>query len=545
MAYSYTPTQHVSSSVQDALSERNRASPPASPLACLGSLGLQGSTPVGGHFDASQHTDEELWEVVDMLGQPAAIGTVNTPYVTCSGMSLLGPEVSKQCDDHDGLAGGTNGTAHRLSLSVTAQTQQQRESALMPHSFDSTDKAAAGLSMQYSGAGVSTEQQHSYSESASPVRPDDFPLMQQQAQGVQAMQAALTQGAGQQPLAPEQYQYASFPHQHNNLAYPWVNQQDSASVMAAHEQQCAVLPQLHANALAPHPQQQLERTPGEHPLVAPSSSSRSSSEGALCRQASKRPWQDESGAVERGIAPDACGQATMPQVRKQRTGLLNHEPGASARSDCGYEQRAAAQLGGLHSIVIADPDQAARSAVALGAAGLLQDWGRQGLACVAYKFRELWPPVPILLDVVDRLRASGQNPHVTPDTVIEKFWAESHPESHEFASKRWGSKPQPYSQHNAQDLAEPLYPLAGKSRQQHLEWADELKLTQRADVMISEVHMLHQQIAQLSLQETDRSAFRDDIRLLYQDQHVSYNKEQSIDVFKLAAQHQESSFNVT
>ena len=39
--------------------------------------------------------------------------------------------------------------------------------------------------------------------------------------------------------------------------------------------------------------------------------------------------------------------------------------------------------------LIAEPNQAARSALALGAARQLEDWGRQGFESVAYKFREL------------------------------------------------------------------------------------------------------------------------------------------------------------
>jgi len=154
--------------------------------------------------------------------------------------------------------------------------------------------------------------------------------------------------------------------------------------------------------------------------------------------------------------------------------------------------------------------------------------------------------VPVFIDVLDLLKATGQNPHVTPYTVIKKVWERSHPESFAFASKRWGSKPQPYSQHLAQTLAEPVYPLTGKSKAEHVARANELKLARRADLVINEVDALHNQIANLSLQDhepdprrraTLRSALRDDIRSLYQIQHGSYNKPQSIEVFQLVAQH--------
>jgi len=74
--------------------------------------------------------------------------------------------------------------------------------------------------------------------------------------------------------------------------------------------------------------------------------------------------------------------------------------------------------------------------------------------------------------------------------------------------------------------------------------ANELKLARRADLVINEVDALHNQIANLSLQDhepdprrraTLRSALRDDIRSLYQIQHGSYNKPQSIEVFQLVA----------
>ena len=66
------------------------------------------------------------------------------------------------------------------------------------------------------------------------------------------------------------------------------------------------------------------------------------------------------------------------------------------------------------------------------------------------------PPVPVFIEVLDLLTASGQNPHATPYTVIKKIWEACHPESFAFASKHWESKPQPYSQHNARELAEPV-----------------------------------------------------------------------------------------
>ena len=80
--------------------------------------------------------------------------------------------------------------------------------------------------------------------------------------------------------------------------------------------------------------------------------------------------------------------------------------------------------------------------------------------------------------------------------------------------------------------------MTGKSKQQHLERANELKLTRRADLVINEVDTLHRLIAHLSLEDADRSALHDDIRSLYQIQHGKYNKPQSIEVFRFVAQHQ-------
>ena len=142
--------------------------------------------------------------------------------------------------------------------------------------------------------------------------------------------------------------------------------------------------------------------------------------------------------------------------------------------------------------------------------------------------------------MLDLLIASGKNPYVTSYTVIKKIWEKSHPESFAFASQDSARhvKPQRYSPHDARGWAEPLYLMTGKSRQEHLQRADELKLTRRADTVSDEVDMLHRQIAQLSLQEVDRTALLDDIRSLYFRKSGGYNKSQSIEVFKLVAQHQ-------
>ena len=156
--------------------------------------------------------------------------------------------------------------------------------------------------------------------------------------------------------------------------------------------------------------------------------------------------------------------------------------------------------------------------------------------------------MPVFIDVLDLLKATGQNPHVTPYTVIKKVWERCHPESFAFANKQWGSKPQPYSSHLAETLAEPVYPLTGKSKAAHVARANELKLARRADLVINEVDALHKQIASLSLKDhepdpqkhvTLRRALHDAVRSLYQIQHGSYNKPQSMEVFQLVAQHLE------
>lgn len=146
----------------------------------------------------------------------------------------------------------------------------------------------------------------------------------------------------------------------------------------------------------------------------------------------------------------------------------------------------------------------------------------------------------MFINVLDLLKASGQNPHVNPYTVIKAIWQQSHPVSYAFAEEEWGehSKPQPYSQHYSQERAEPFYPMTGKSKQEHLERANSLKLTRRADLVINEVDALHKLIAQLSLNDADRRALHDDIRSLYQVQHGKYNKQQSIKVFRMVAHHQ-------
>ena len=80
--------------------------------------------------------------------------------------------------------------------------------------------------------------------------------------------------------------------------------------------------------------------------------------------------------------------------------------------------------------------------------------------------------------------------------------------------------------------------MTGKSKQEHRERANELKLTRRADLVIDQVDTLHRLIAQLSLEDADRSALHDDICSLCQIQHGKYNKPQSVEVFKSVVQHQ-------
>lgn len=151
------------------------------------------------------------------------------------------------------------------------------------------------------------------------------------------------------------------------------------------------------------------------------------------------------------------------------------------------------------------------------------------------------PMVEVFIHVLDLLEAVGQNPHIGrgDHTVIKKIWQKSHPQSFDFATKQFGrrSKQQPYSQHDAQGIAESVYALTGKSKAQHLARADQLKVTRRADLVIQEVDALHKLIANLSLAENHARALSDDIRSLYQREHGKYNKPQSIEVFKLVAQH--------
>ena len=150
------------------------------------------------------------------------------------------------------------------------------------------------------------------------------------------------------------------------------------------------------------------------------------------------------------------------------------------------------------------------------------------------------PVVEVFIHVLDLLEAVGLNPHVGhgDHAVIKKIWQKSHPQSFDFATKQFGhrSKPQPYSQHDAQDVAEPIYVLTGNSRAEHLAMADQLKVKRRADLVIQAVDALHKKIADLDITDHQARALSGDIRSLYQQEHGKYNKPQSIEMFKLVAQ---------
>lgn len=149
--------------------------------------------------------------------------------------------------------------------------------------------------------------------------------------------------------------------------------------------------------------------------------------------------------------------------------------------------------------------------------------------------------------MLDLLKATGCNPHFLPHTVIADVWESCRPETFHAANESFFAKQkeQPYSQHLAEEIAAPLYPVNGLTRQQHIAEAKLLMVAARADAVTDAVHKLHlfinqkMEIAQFELVPQHRVRLRmalcDDIRSIYQRHFGEYNKPGSIEVFKQVA----------
>jgi len=149
--------------------------------------------------------------------------------------------------------------------------------------------------------------------------------------------------------------------------------------------------------------------------------------------------------------------------------------------------------------------------------------------------------------VLDLLKATGCNPHFLPHTVIADVWESCRPETFHAANESFSAKQkeQPYSQHLAEEIAAPLYPVNGLTRQQHIAEAKLLMVAARADAVTDAVHKLHlfinqkMEIAQFEPVPQHRVRLRmalcDDIRSIYQRHFGEYNKPGSIEVFKQVA----------
>ncbi|KAL0046231.1 hypothetical protein WJX82_006361 [Trebouxia sp. C0006] len=190
---------------------------------------------------------------------------------------------------------------------------------------------------------------------------------------------------------------------------------------------------------------------------------------------------------------------------------------------------------------------AARSQTAFGAALHLEKYGLHCLEMQTLSTRKLRPQICITINVLDLLKATGCNPHFLPHTVIADVWESCRPETFHAANESFSAKQkeQPYSQHLAEEIAAPLYPVNGLTRQQHIAEAKLLMVAARADAVTDAVHKLHlfinqkMEIAQFELVPQHRVRLRmalcDDIRSIYQRHFGEYNKPGSIEVFKQVA----------